>query len=329
MTPGSTDTPAAIATKPFALRAQAFASTAAASQAEAIRQHQHQQQPAGRWGHFKPPRWGHCKLPLSFLAHPLVTAFVETLDLTIEECYIGSPEGKGKVERLGQTLKHRWADLQPDSTRGPKRNNGDLYPAQREPNLYERARGLFQAVFEYNTQWPHSKLGGRPPALAWEEKAPQVETFAPEELLVLMEAEPATVGQKGIARFNDHYWAPELYNLVGEPVEIRFVRGDTRQVEVLRDGHWLCSAVPNTERSDEDDDRYSELERAEVRRLNDLVRAANRAPRPRRTRTALTVAGAASPLRDASPEQPLRVSSNAELIALADLAAMRRHRRSA
>ncbi len=45
MTPCPTDAPAAIATKPFALRAQAFATTAAVTSPRAIRQHQHQQQP--------------------------------------------------------------------------------------------------------------------------------------------------------------------------------------------------------------------------------------------------------------------------------------------
>ena len=45
MTPLLGGAPAAIATKPFALRAQAFASTAAVPLTPAIRQHQHQQQP--------------------------------------------------------------------------------------------------------------------------------------------------------------------------------------------------------------------------------------------------------------------------------------------
>jgi hypothetical protein len=50
MTPLPGSAPAAIATKPFALRAQAFASTAAASSPRAIRQHQHQQQQPTRSG---------------------------------------------------------------------------------------------------------------------------------------------------------------------------------------------------------------------------------------------------------------------------------------
>ena len=54
-----------------------------------------------------------------FLADSIVNDFIEVLDLRVVQCYVGSSEGKGKVERFGGTLKRRWAQLQPDSTEGP------------------------------------------------------------------------------------------------------------------------------------------------------------------------------------------------------------------
>ena len=205
--------------------------------------------------------------------------------------------------------------------------NGELYPSAKNPQFRQRAAGLFAAIAEYNWVWPHSSIGDIPPAEKWEAEKENIwvpedgtaTVFTPPELLELMQREPARVRQKGIPRFKDHYWAPELFNLVGETVEIRYVRGDTRQVEVMLDGKWLCSAVPNTQRSEEDDDRYSQLERQDKVRLNGLVRKANRAPsKRRRTRVAMTQAGEASPLRDPSPETSLQLVSNADILRLLD-----------
>lgn len=259
-----------------------------------------------------------------FLAESIVYDFVGVLDLRVEQCYVGSSEGKGKIERFGGTLKSRWARLQPDSTEGPKWISGDLYPSAKNPNFRDRAAGLFAAIDDYNTVWPHSSIGDIPPAEKWEAEkgniwrpdGGSVSEYTPAELLALMQRQPALVAQKGIACFKDHYWAPELYRHVGDAVEIRYVWGDTRQVEVMLDGEWLCSAVPNRDRSEENDDRCSQLERADMRKLNGLVRKANGVPTGRRTRVAMTQAGEASPVRDPSPASRFRIGSNADIVSL-------------
>ncbi len=61
MTPSPETAPATIATKPFALRAQAFATTVAACAPPGNQATSTPTTTDARWGHFKPSRRGQCK----------------------------------------------------------------------------------------------------------------------------------------------------------------------------------------------------------------------------------------------------------------------------
>ena len=187
------------------------------------------------------------------------------------------PHRKGKVERVNRTLGQEFLTGLPFSTTGPRDVDGTPLLEEGEP----LGLGLFVARFadyirHYNTERAHSELGTTPLA-RWGEDASPLRTFDAAELRWMLLADMTrTVNRDGIHFDGVRFIAPELNELVGEQVEVRYTPHDLRQIEVFRHDRWLATAYPQ--------DTLSEEQRVAVlaRRRDDAAELARHHRRARR-----------------------------------------------
>ncbi|WP_242911480.1 Mu transposase C-terminal domain-containing protein [Actinomadura terrae] len=210
------------------------------------------------------------------------------------------PHRKGKVERLHATIDTTLMSGLPGFTGGPRDAAGKLYgPLDDRAAARARARAAdpgtggageaavrpmrierFAETFAswarwYNTERPHTGLGGRTPAQAWSEDTTALVRIGAEQLrhLLLAEAE-RTIGKDGIRWGGLSYVAPELQGRGGQKVAVRYMPHDDRFLEVYLNGAHLCTAHPAERLTAEQAEAFREHARAESRRLGRARRRA-------------------------------------------------------
>ncbi|MDP9074667.1 MAG: Mu transposase C-terminal domain-containing protein [Actinomycetota bacterium] len=194
-----------------------------------------------------------------------------------------SPNLKGKIERLHASMVTGLLAELPHFTGGPRDAAGKLWgngmPLLGLAELVER---FDRWVSWYNTECPHSELGGQTPLQRWRQDASPLRLVADAELRwTLLSEKERKVHTSGVAFDGLNYIAPELNGLVGEVVAVRYRPHDRRTIEIFRGGEHLCTAKPQGALSD--DDRAAVLERRRVDAA-DQARRQRRASRKARLR---------------------------------------------
>lgn len=157
------------------------------------------------------------------------------------------PHRKGKIERLHRTIVTEFLTGLPFFTKGPRRADGTLILA---PNadpmlLSDLVAGLDAWIDDYNLRRAHRGLHGQTPLQRFTADAtPIVEVEEAALRRLLMAGDQRPVGEKGVAFFGGQYYAPELYALRSETVEVRYTPNDKRRIEIYHDGAWVCTALP-------------------------------------------------------------------------------------
>jgi putative transposase len=211
-----------------------------------------------------------------------------------------SPNLKGKIERLHASMVTGLLAELPHFTGGPRDAAGKLWgsgmPLLGVAELVER---FDRWVTWYNTECPHSGLGGQTPLQRWRQDATPLRLVADTELrwTLLCEKE-RKVRTSGVAFSGLNYIAPELNGLVGEVVAVRYRPHDRRTIEIFRDGEHLCTAKPQGTLTAEDRAAVLERRRADAA---DQARRQRRASRKARTRY--------SPITAAAPVDDVTVVS--------------------
>ncbi|AGL15144.1 Mu transposase C-terminal domain-containing protein [Actinoplanes sp. N902-109] len=210
-----------------------------------------------------------------------------------------TPHLKGKIERIHRTIEQTLLGGLPGYTRGPRdaagRLHGPLSDRARDretadtaavrPMRLERFVSDYFApwVAWYNTERPHSMIGGLTPLHAWNED-PTALHRVDERLLrhLLLAGEDKKVGPYGIRHNKLDYTAPELHGRGGQVVQIRYMPHDDRQIEVYAGGEHLCTAHPQGQLTDAQRDEFRRHAKDEAKQL-----AAARRRASRRARTVL------------------------------------------
>lgn len=198
---------------------------------------------------------------------------------------------KGKIERIHLTIDQTLLCGLPGYTEGARDAAGRLYGPLSD-SAADRAKAADAAVGPvrierfvagrfapwvawYNTERPHSMLGGRTPLQAWNDDATALHRVEATSLRhLLLAGVERTVGKDGI-RFNSlAYVAPELQGRGGQSVHVRFMPHDDRFIEVYLDGKHLCTAYPQGQLSAEQVEAFRVHSREEARRLGTARRRA-------------------------------------------------------
>jgi len=157
-----------------------------------------------------------------------------------------SPNLKGKVERLHDTLATQFLAQLPHFIDGPRGRSGERWGG----SLPILPLGDLVASFDewvgwYHTDRPHQGLNGQTPRERWLEDATPLRLVPDEELRwTLLGDVPRKVVTSGIRFHGLYFIAPELNGLVSETVNVRYRPHDDTRIEVFRAGRHLCSAVP-------------------------------------------------------------------------------------
>lgn len=157
------------------------------------------------------------------------------------------PQFKGKIERWFRTVDQEFSCYQPwwsgqPRTANPKAFYGPNLPPLTIQELSSRAR---EWIHEYNTQRPHTALGGQTPAAAWMADHTPLRRFGADELTSLLHHRvQRKINNDGIHLHAVVFHAPELTGLCGEKVEVAYRPNDLREIDVFYDGKHLCRAKP-------------------------------------------------------------------------------------
>ncbi len=221
---------------------------------------------------------------LEFLAKTIRSAALD-LGFTPVPLRRRSPWLNGKIERWHQTMTRELIRRLPHWTDGPKRENGELdVHHDVEPVAIEVFIALLlEWVAEYNYQRPHSALGGRTPAQAWEEDKTPLRAAGEQELRRYLLECPGTrvVEARGVKLQGRWYTSEHLQPLVGRRVELRLMPHDNRWVEIYHDGDWICRAVRHDEASEAQRQRVLEARADAARRAAGIARRAKNRARVR------------------------------------------------
>jgi putative transposase len=220
----------------------------------------------------------------------------QDLGFTIAPTRAYSPHLKGKIERLGRTIKQEALIGLPFHRREPRSAEDKPYTDQErfQAPLDTLVIAKLDAFFDhYNWHRPHSSLLGRAPGTVWIENAHDVVEPTPAQLRrYLLRGIRRRVTKKGVRHHNLHFVAPELNRLVGTDVEARVYPHDDRQIEVYVDGTWLCTAYPSDAASEEQREVLFEQRRRDHDQARQLRTVTNRRKRahlePRNTPRAAT-----------------------------------------
>lgn len=218
---------------------------------------------------------------LEFAANAIQDA-AATLGCLKRRCTAYEPWLKGKVERVNRTIEQTLLCELPRWTGGPRREDGKLAD-QGAPLTLQRFVSLFDGwVRAYNTERPHSALGGLTPLERWQADARPVPSLNQSDARWLLMPEVTRRALKDGVHFAGLiYIAPDLNGLVGETIGVRYMPHDRRSIELYRDGRWLATAKPQGALSSEDRARVLERRRSDARAM---AREASRARRRARSR---------------------------------------------
>jgi putative transposase len=192
-----------------------------------------------------------CDNGMQFLAKD-VQEVTLTLGAAVIPTAAYSPEQKGKVERVQQTLKQMIALRAPGAVDGPRAKDGRLYGDDVLPiTIAALACEVEEVVAEYHRR-VHGSLNGLTPSQAWDADPTELVFRDPAELRwMLLAKETRKVTKYGL-RFRNHWYQhPEIAGLVGERLVVAFIPGDPAKLEVHRDDSWLCTAEMTETMTDE------------------------------------------------------------------------------
>lgn len=219
------------------------------------------------------------------------------------------PNLKGKIERIHLTIEQTLLGGLPGYTEGPRDAAGRLYgplsdtvrdreaaqdAAVRPMRLERFVTDYFSPwVAWYNTERPHSMLGGLTPLQAWNEDSTVLHRVDAGMLRhLLLAGEEKVIGPYGVRHHNLFYLGAGMAGRGGQRVQIRYMPHDDRSVEVYLDGAHLCTAYPQGQLSDAQREEYRAHARDEAKQL-----AAARRRATRRARSVL------APLSDGQSEE--------------------------
>lgn len=196
-----------------------------------------------------------------------------------------SPHLKGRIERWHRTLDDEFLATLPFWQGGPRAANGKLYgPTDGHLTFKLFTERLLEWIEHYNFRRPHSELGGRTPAQAFEEDPAQIREIPDDQLRwMTLPSKECKVGQYGIHHAGHKYVAPEVIALRGETVEIRYMPHDDRSVDVYRDGAFVCTAEISGRLSADDQARFMAERQRQQHEISRMRRRASRRARVRMT----------------------------------------------
>ena len=240
------------------------------------------------------PHWSVCGIPETFYtdhgsdftSHHLEQVAAD-LHMAVVFSIAGKPRGRGKIERIFETVNQLFLCHQPGYTPA---GSAPAKPVLTLPELDARLRTFL--VESYHQQ-PHSETGV-PPHTRWEANdfLPRLpDSLEQLDLLLLTVAKPRRVHQNGIHFQGFRYLDTTLAAYVGEEVIIRYDPRDMAELRVYLGDTFLCRAI-NPELA------------GETIGLKDIIRARNRRRRELRTTVAEREATVEALLRLRRGEDP-------------------------
>src|SRR5438876_1385084 len=240
------------------------------------------------------PHWSVCGIPETFYtdhgsdftSHHLEQVAAD-LHMALVFSIAGKPRGRGKVERIFESINQLFLCHQPGYAPA---GNAAVKPVLTLPELDARLRTFLVDTYQ---QQPHSETRV-PPHARWEANGflPRLpESLEQLDLLLLTVAKSRRVHQDGIRFQGFRYIDVTLAAYVGEDVTIRYDPRDLAELRVYFGESFLCRAI-NPELA------------GETVALKDIIRARNQ--RRRELRTTLTE-------REATVEALLRLRRGEEL----------------
>ncbi len=240
------------------------------------------------------PHWTVCGIPdtfytdhgSDFTSHHLEQVAAD-LHMAVVFSIAGKPRGRGKIERIFETVNQLFLCRQPGYTPA---GSAPAKPVLTLPELDARLRTFLVETYH---QQPHSETGV-PPHRRWETNdfLPRLpDSLEQLDLLLLTVAKPRRVHQDGIHFQGFRYLDTTLAAYVGEDVIIRYDPRDIAELRVYFGDSFLCRAI-NPELA------------GETIGLKDIIRARNQ--RRRQLRTTLAE-------REATVEALLRLRRGEEL----------------
>jgi len=243
------------------------------------------------------PHWSACGIPETFytdhgsdFTSQHLEQVAADLHMALVFSIAGKPRGRGKVERIFESVNQLFLCHQPGYSPS---GGAPAKPVLTLPELDARLRTFL--VDTYHRQ-PHSETGV-PPQTRWEAAGflPRLpDSLEQLDLLLLTVAKPRRVHQDGIHFQGFRYIDLTLAAYVGEDVTIRYDPRDLAELRVYFGDSFLCRAI-NPELA------------GETVALKDIIRARNRRRRELRTTLAEREATVEALLRlrrgeDAQPE---------------------------
>jgi putative transposase len=240
------------------------------------------------------PHWSVCGIPETFYSDHGSDFTSQHLEQVAADLHMplvfstaGKPRGRGKVERIFETVNQRFLSHQPGYTPA---GSAPATAVLTLPELDARLRTYFVETYH---QQPHSETGV-PPQARWE-----ADGFLPRlpdaleqlDLLLLTVAKSRRVHQDGIHFQGFRYIDLTLAAYVGEDVTIRYDPRDMAEVRVYLGDAFLCRAIT------------PELA-GETIALKDIIRARNRRRRDLRATLAEREATVEALLRLRRGEDP-------------------------
>ena len=223
-------------------------------------------------------RWDH---GLEFAAGAVEHAAL-ALGVDVDPATPYAPHEKGKIERLHRTIAETFIATLPGYTDGPRDVRGRLEDSGDLLLLGQLVEAFAGWVLAYNGERPHRSLDGTTPGQRFVADPTPLRLVAPEDARALLTARRSrTVRRDGVHHGGLGYIAVELTELVGESVEIAFAPHDQRSIEVYWRGAWLCTAVPHSTLSAEQQAQIMAERRAYAGELRRRQRRATRRARGR------------------------------------------------
>ncbi len=246
------------------------------------------------------PHWSVCGIPETFytdhgsdFTSDHLEQVAADLHMALVFSIAGKPRGRGKVERIFESVNQLFLCHQPGYSPA---GNAAVKPVLTLPELDARLRTFLVDTYQ---QQPHSETRA-PPHARWEANGflPRLpESLEQLDLLLLTVAKSRRVHQDGIRFQGFRYIDSTLAAYVGEDVTIRYDPRDLAELRVYFGDGFLCRAI-NPELA------------GETVALKDIIRARNR----RRRELRMTLFD-----REATVEALLRLRRGEELRAESEL----------
>ncbi|MEA2372623.1 MAG: putative transposase [Solirubrobacteraceae bacterium] len=176
-----------------------------------------------------------------------ITDALDKLKLDADPTDAYAPTQNGIAEAFNQTIDLRLSRAQLAYSHGAQRRNGTLYSGEEDAlqwNVF--LFKLDEFVNWYRHDHGHSEIGNRHTDAEWLRLTAEMSLprYSPGDVeWLLPDRDEATVpASGGIHKWNNKYFSPDLILLPGRRVEFAYARWDIRTIEVIHDGHWVCTA---------------------------------------------------------------------------------------